>query len=113
MDELVTLIAKTYGLVGLLIIFPFVACYLLWRENKRITHIVEKNSDETAKRVQECNDKIVEAQKQRVVDAQAITNKLVEIVSEQSALNKETSLSLDRITEILSGLKARVQIAGG
>jgi hypothetical protein len=106
-EELFTLVAKTYGLVGLLILFPFVACYFIWRENKRLTGVIERNAQETAKRVQECNDKIIEAQKQRVADAQAITSKLVEMVSEQSALNKETNLALDRISEILSGLRTR------
>lgn len=90
MEEVLTLIYKTYGLVGLAIIAPFVACVYLWRENKAI-------HKETAKQLQATNDRIASALQQRVVDAQSITNKLIEIISEQSAVNKETNLALDRL----------------
>ena len=113
MEELLALITKTYGLVGLLMLFPFAACYFLWKENKRLTTVIQTNAEEGAKHLQESNDRVVEATKQRVVDAQAVTSKLVELVSEQSASSKETNLALDHISEILSGLKGvRVNVGG-
>lgn len=98
MEEVVTLIFKTYGIVGILILAPVIACIYLWKENKAITR-------ESAHHLQAVNDRIVTAQQQRVIDAQAITNKLVEIVSEQSSTNMETNLALDRLETKLSVLK--------
>lgn len=100
MEEIFLLFYKTYGLIGLVILAPFIACIYLWRENKAI-------HKETARQVQLANDRVSSALQQRVVDAQAITNKLVEIVSEQAAVNKETNLALDRLETKLAVLKVR------
>lgn len=88
------LVYKTYGLVGLIILAPGVACVFLWRENKNIhgAHV---------RQLQAANDKVAAALQQRVVDAQAITNKLVEIVSEQASVNKETNLALAQLVDKL------------
>jgi len=98
MEEVVSLIFKTYGIVGVLILAPLVACIYLWKENKAITR-------ESAKHIQAVNDRIVAAQNQRVTDAQAITNKLVELVSEQSSTNKETNMALAQLEAKLAALK--------
>jgi NACalpha-BTF3-like transcription factor len=99
-EEVLLLVYKTYGLVGLIIFAPFIACIYLWRENKAI-------HKETSKQVQVANDRVSAALQQRVVDAQAITNKLVEIVSEQASVNKETNLALERLETKLAFLKVR------
>jgi len=93
-EEIFMLVYKTYGLVGLIILAPGVACVFLWRENKNINaaHI---------RQLQAANDRVSAALQQRVVDAQAITNKLVEIVSEQAAVNKETNLALAQLVDKL------------
>lgn len=94
------LVYKTYGLVGLLLLAPVVVSVYLWRENKAL-------HKETARQIQVANDRVQAAIQQRVVDAQSITNKLVEIVSEQAAVNRETNLALDRLETKLSVLKVR------
>lgn len=88
------LVYKSYGLVGLIILAPNVAVFFLWRENKNINaaHV---------RQLQAANDKVAAALHQRVVDAQAITNKLVEIVSEQASVNKETNLALAQLVDKL------------
>lgn len=100
MEEILLLVYKTYGLIGLIILSPFVACIYLWRENKNL-------HASAARQVQQANDRVAAAIQQRVVDAQSITNKLVEIVSEQSAVNRETNLALDRLEDKLAVLKVR------
>lgn len=102
MEELLTLIYKTYGIVGLLIISPVVACIYLWRENKT-------NHRESNRQVQAANDRVAAALQQRVVDAQSITNKLVEIVSEQAAVNRETSLALAQLENKLSTMSLKTR----
>ena len=49
------------------------------------------------KQLAEANDKVIEAQKQRVEDAKAIAEKLIEMSSEHAGLTKETNLALDRV----------------
>jgi len=100
MDELFTLIYKSYGLVGILVISPVVACIYIWRENKAL-HLA------TARQIAASHERVASALQQRVTDAQSITNKLVEIVSEQAAVNKETNLALDRLETKLAVLKVR------
>ena len=100
MEELFTLIYKSYGLVGILVISPVVACIYIWRENKAL-HLA------TARQIAVSHDRVAAALQQRVEDAQSITNKLVEIVSEQAAVNRETNLALDRLETKLAVLKVR------
>lgn len=94
MDEILLLVYKTYGLVGIILFAPAVACVFLWRENKALHR-------EAAKQLQAANDRVSAALHQRVVDAQAITNKLVEIVSEQASVNKETNMALAQLVDKL------------
>lgn len=95
MEDLLILIGKTYGLVGLLIVAPFFGLFVVWTEYK-------KHIRETAATLAAANIRSEEAQKQRVADAQSITTRLMEMVEEQSSLNKETNLTLNRIGEMLS-----------
>lgn len=104
MEEIIQLIIKTYGLIGIFLLLPLVFCYLLWRENKTLTKQLQTNHDSAAKKIQECNDRIVEAHKARVIDGQAINNRLIEMVSEQAALNKETIMAMDKLGEKVSSL---------
>lgn len=100
MEEIFLLFYKTYGLVGLVVLAPFAACIYQWRENKALHR-------DTARQIQAAHDRVAAALQQRVIDAQSITNKLVEIVSEQAAVNKETNLALDRLENKLAVLKVR------
>jgi hypothetical protein len=89
-EEIIQLVTKTYGLVGLLLVAPIVAVVYQWKQNNKLHAEVIKATQEST-----------EAQKQRVADAQAISNKLLDVVSEQSALNKETNIALDQVRELL------------
>jgi hypothetical protein len=105
MQEILELIAKTYGLVGVFLVLPLVSSVVLWRDNKSLRDENKRLHEDSARHIQECNNAVVDSQKQRVADAQAISAKLIEMVSEQASLNKETILSLDRISDSLTGLK--------
>lgn len=48
------------------------------------------------------SNKLSEIEKARVIDAQTISSKLIEMVGEQSGLNAETNLTLNRIGDMLS-----------
>lgn len=112
MQELFDLISKTYGIAGLIILSPFVGIFFLWRANQSLhlqlaalsvahAKTLETSTKEFLDKILLANDKIVAAQVQRVQDAQGISTMLVTIVSEQSSLNKETNMALDKITEFL------------
>jgi len=113
MGELLDLIYKSYGLIGLLIAAPFVASVYLWKDNIKLRsdtalQLAELNklriadTEKFAISLSAVNDKIVKAQEQRVIDAQSITTKLVDIISEQSAMNRETNLALERVGDFLA-----------
>lgn len=134
MQEIFELILKTYGIAGILILAPFGAAIYLWRDNQSlnkdliasakesttaakessaklaetqaafVTKLAEAHT-EFSKKLSEANDKVVAAQVQRVQDAQALTGKLMEIVSEQSSLNKETNNALERLHDVVRAAK--------
>ncbi len=86
MDDLLALIVKTYGLAGLIMLSPFVAVFFLAK------HIINQTKE------------IARINEQRVADAKAISDKLMTIVSEQSGLNKETNMALERVGDMMSVL---------
>ncbi len=87
MDELMKLVMQSYGLVGLVLVSPMIAMVFLWRDNKKLQR------------------EVVAAQTQRVTDAQQVTEKLIEMVSEHAGLAKETNIALDRIAGLLTTLQ--------
>jgi hypothetical protein len=91
MEELIKAIMQTYGLLGIILISPFVALYFLWADNKGLR-----------KQLAEANTKVVKAQEQRVEDVKAIANRLIEMSSENAALTKETNIALDRVGDTLT-----------
>jgi hypothetical protein len=110
--ELFELIQKTYGIAGLILLAPFGTTYLLYKDNKALRkensdlqkeHAAEldKTNDQWTEKFMAANDKVVAAQVSRVQDAQGISSKLIATVSEQSALNRETNIILDRLTDYL------------
>ena len=96
MEELLQLIAKTYGLVGLLIVAPFVATVYLWKQNAKLHAEVVFATQAATK-----------ATEQRVTDAQQITTKIIALVEEQAGLNKETNIALDQVRELLMTISTR------
>lgn len=118
MEKLFQLVMETYGIAGVIMLSPFVAVIAMWRENSKLHADAEaasmkymatcKECDKTyAASLQAVNDRLVKAHEQRVVDAQAITAKMVEMVAEQSAMNRETNLALDRVGDLMSMIQFR------
>lgn len=112
MDDLIQLIQKTYGIAGLILLSPFVGLYFVYRDNRSLrvenaelhkSHAasLQGNAKDALDRVSQVHDKVTAAQVQRVQDAQGITTMLITIVSEQSGLNKETNIILERISDYL------------
>lgn len=101
MDEIIQLIIKTYGIVGIILLIPLFGIGWVYKDNRKMS----KEHDKDIKILtQTWEDRLERLHNQRVMDAQAITAKLVEIVSEQSGLNKETNLALSRISETMTHL---------
>lgn len=86
MEELIQLIAKTYGLAGLIMLSPFVAVVFLWR------HTVAQTKE------------IARVNEQRVQEAKEIVSKLLTALNELSATNKETNIALERVGDLMSVL---------
>jgi single-stranded DNA-specific DHH superfamily exonuclease len=87
MEDLAQLVIKTYGIAGLIMISPFIAVVFLWR------HCVSQAKEQAAE--------ISRINEQRVAELKATTEKLVALISEQSALNKETNMALERVGDVL------------
>lgn len=112
MDEIIQLVIKSYGVIGLVMLSPFVAVFFLWKQNqvlhKQIADLTTASSD----RIVAAGEKVVEAQRQRVADAQAIMERLVVMVGEQSGLNKETNVALERVGDLMSMMSAGPKTGG-
>lgn len=83
MDELFQLFAKTYGIAGLLVLAPFIGIFYLWRQNVKL------------------HKSVGDVQEKRIEDAKAISTKLMEIVEEQGAQNRESNIALDQVRDLL------------
>lgn len=94
MDELVQLIAKTYGIAGLIMLSPFIMLGYVWKNNVKLHDQVSKIQAERAAAV----EKVQEA---RVGDAKATFEKMMVLIEEQAGLNKETNIALDQVRELL------------
>lgn len=96
MEEILLLVQKTYGLVGVFLVAPVLALVVVWRQNLLLQRETLKAKNE-----------VVEAQKQRVKDAQDISSRLIDLVQEQTGLNTETNLALERIGDALNELQTQ------
>ena len=108
MEELILLVQKTYGLAGVLLLSPLLATIALWRANASLHKDLIKTQEQARAEVVKATETATEAQKQRVKDAQDINLKLIEVVKEQTALNTETNLALERIGDVLNELQNRM-----
>ena len=113
MTELLELITKTYGLIGVFLVLPLISSIVLWRDNKSLRDENKKGNEEAAKHIQECNNLVVDSQKQRVLDAQAISAKLLEMMAEQASIMKENILSMDRVNNTLTNIKMWQKLTEG
>lgn len=105
--ELLNAIVKSYGLIGIFMLTPVVACVFLWRDNvrlnKEIKQLVEKHSES----IDEVGKRVAAAHEKRVEDSQKLNTELVKLVAEHSASAKETTLALDRVGDMVSMLNAQ------
>jgi hypothetical protein len=104
MDELIQLIVKSYGIIGVIILSPMVATVYLWKENTKLHSDMIALTGKHADKLDDAGTRVTAAQDKRIADAQGITTKLMEMVSAQSALNKETNITLDRVGDMVSML---------
>lgn len=113
MTELVELISRTYGIVGLLILAPFASTVYLWMYIVRTRDAMLAQSTEFIRQMSELNQlriddmsrassQVSSVQEKRVSDAQEVVNKLITTVSEQTAMNAETNLAIERVGDFLS-----------
>lgn len=122
--DLVELITKTYGLVGLLMIAPVISTVWLWlhiaktrndsinRETAHSKQIIEitgkhvaelkESYDQRLKHAAELQEKVAEVQRMRVDDAQSVVTKLITTISEQTATTTETNLALERMGDFIA-----------
>lgn len=102
MSELLQAIEKSYGILGLLIVAPFVAVYYQWNELKRLQSDRLADNKQFTSIIVDMNDKAIRAHELRVTDLQAINSTLIGLVRESSASAKETNLSLERVGDLLT-----------
>lgn len=103
MDELLTLIVKSYGLVGVLIVLPIGAAVVLWIQNKGLHLEVLKQTQIAL----EAQKERTEDQKTRVADTERMMERLMDVVREQTALNTELNSVLTRVSESVEKLERR------
>jgi methyl-accepting chemotaxis protein len=101
LEELFQLILKTYGVAGVLILLPVLACIVLWGRVK-----------ELQTQLQEASVAAIDAQKARVADqnkrvedTERMMGKLLEVVREQTSLNTEVKAVLERLSESVDKLE--------
>ena len=80
MDELVTLVLKTYGLAGVILLTPTLLLMLAVKENRRL------------------HDAVTKAQEQRVADAHAQSTVMISLVREQTKLTSENVTLLEGLS---------------
>lgn len=105
MEELVALIAKTYGIAGLIMLSPFVGLAFVWRHNIVLQTKVSDMSVANAKEVSELNQnhrtELSRIQESRVADAKAMSEKILDFVEESAGTSKETAIALDQVRDLL------------
>lgn len=103
MDEVIQLIAKTYGIVGVLILSPLVALGYVWRHNV-------KQAEENSAMQKELGAALAKVQESRVADAKAISDKLLSVLEEQARLNQDFTNSMDQVLEFLTKLASSKRV---
>ena len=108
MEELVQLIVKTYGIVGIILLTPTVACIFLWRHYVSVTEGHTGHGKVWGDKLQALADsnaaKIEVLQQKRIDDVRALGDAVLRIAIEQAAMNKETNMLMERINETLQAV---------
>ena len=107
MEELISAVLKSYGIIGVFMITPIIASVFLWRDNVRLNKETRQITSEHAKIIDEIGKRVVAAQEKRVDDAHSLNTELVKMIAEHAASSKETTLALDRVGDMVSMLNAQ------
>lgn len=107
MEEIIQIILKSYGLVGIVLLAPYAGIFFLWKELKKTLQEKAKDSKAHAEAISSYGERIVEAHKLRVQDAQSISDRLIALSSEHSSLSKETNMALDRLGDLMTLVRER------
>lgn len=102
MEEVLLLILKTYGIVGVIILLPYAGMVYLWRYIQRQHKNALEQAERYSKFADEAGNRVSVVQEKRISDAQGLSNKLMDLMTERSSLDKETNLALDRIGDMVS-----------
>jgi hypothetical protein len=98
MEELFNLIAKTYGIAGVLLLTPLFATLALWRQNQKL--LVD---------FQAALERVNETHLKRAEDAKAVSDRLLVMVKEHAELSTETNLALDRVGDTLTIVQSNMK----
>lgn len=95
MEELVQLIVKSYGVVGLIMLSPLVGIVYVWRHS----HQIQSAADTERAKMQESLNQVNE---KRVNDLKEISERLVKVISTNTSTTAETNILLERLGSYLS-----------
>lgn len=108
MESLVDAIIKSYGLIGLIMMSPFIAAVYLWKDNVRLNKSLQELAQKYTDAIDGMGQRVVAAQEKRVDDSKGISVQLMAMVGEHSAQAKEQTLALDRVGDMVSMLNAQI-----
>jgi len=95
MEELIQLITKTYGIVGLIMMSPFIGLVYVWRHSHKVQEDADKKNTELQLKINEVNEK-------RVSDFKEVSERLIKVISSSTSTSNETNLLLERLGDYLS-----------
>lgn len=108
MEEIISLITKTYGIAGVIMLSPFMGLVVVWRHNVKL----QKDKDDINKAHNEAmkllREAITAVQEARVADAKSINDKILTFVAENAKVSSEISSALDQVRELLSEMLNRI-----
>lgn len=95
MEELVQLIVKSYGIVGLFMLSPLVGIVYVWKHS----HKIQQDSDSKIKELQE---KLNKTNEDRVNDLKEMSERLLKVISSNTSTISETNMLLERLGDYMS-----------
>ncbi len=107
MEDLFQLVLKSYGIVGILLLLPVAACVVLWKQNLVLhAEVVAQSAIALDAQRQRSTD-----QSARVKDNERMTERLMDIIKEQTELNTEINGVLSRVVETVERLERQTLLS--
>jgi hypothetical protein len=108
LEDLLQLVLKSYGIVGVMLLLPVAACVVLWKQNIVLhNEVVAQSSIALEAQKQRSTD-----QSARVKDNERMTERLMDIIKEQTELNTEINNVLSRVVETVAQLERQALVNG-